>query len=92
MQDLGVTRTIAIIAAVIVVVGLIIIGSQYWSTISGGAGAALIDFKALPDTLTLPKDTYEQMVNLTDEYFTHTDMASRNELIRQLRQLLADLS
>ncbi len=91
-KDTGVIRTVAIIAAIIIVAGLVIIGSQYWGTITGGAGAALIDFEKLPDTLTISQDTYRQMVDVTDEYFTHTDMASRNELVRQLQQLLISIS
>ena len=91
MESGGITRTIAIVAAAIVVVGLIIIGSQYWGTITGGAGAALIDIETLPPQILVPRDTYSQMVSLTEEYFTHTDMASRNELMRQLQEILVDL-
>ena len=91
-QNGGILRMVVIMAAVIVVIGLIIIGSQYWSDLTTGAGAALIeDIEVLPEQITISKDTFSQMVGLTEEYFEHTDMATRSILIRELQEVLVSL-
>lgn len=91
MEDTGAFKTIAIVAAVIVVLGLVLIGSQYFRGVTSGAGAALMDFEALPSTLTISRGDYQQAVTLTGEYFSQTDLVTKNSIMQELQDLLVSL-
>jgi|GEM_PF-7010451 len=83
-------RLIGIVGGVILVLGVLLIASQQIVGLTGGASADVINYDLLPPTITISSEEYQQAFDLIGAYQVKTDLASKNEIIQQLSELMAD--
>lgn len=70
-------------------VGILLLGTQYVSDLTQGASADVVNYDLLPPEIAVSKDDYQKALELVDEYYVHTDLASKNETVQELRELMA---
>ena len=81
-------RLIGGIAAFIVVAGILLISSQYLSDLAGGASADVVNYDNLPAQMTITADQYKEAIGYLDAYSARNDLATKNEIIQDLREHL----
>ena len=81
-------RLIGGIAAFIVVAGILLIGSQYLGDLAGGASADVVNYDTLPAQMTITDEQYKKALEYTDQYQASYDLATKNEIIQELREHL----
>ena len=85
-------KTAGVIAGIVVVLGVLAIGAQYWSSISGGASAQVVDLTQLPNTLEVSKEDYTTLQSLLDRYASVNDLATKNQIMKDFRVIFDGLS
>lgn len=80
------------IAGIVVVLGILAIGAQYWSSMSGGVSAQVIDLDQLPTTLSISKEDYVTVRSLMDRFTTVSDLATKNQIFQEIRTIFDDLA
>ncbi len=85
-------KTAGVIAGIVVVLGILAIGAQYWSSISGGASAQVIDPGQLPNSLQVSKEDYITLQSLLDRYASVSDLATKNQIMQDFRVIFDGLS
>lgn len=83
-------KTVGVVGGVIVVLGLLLIASQYVGDFAGGASADVVNYDRLPETISISSEEYVQALDMVAEYQSKTDLASKNEVITQLRELMSN--
>ena len=82
------TRTVGVMAGIVLVVGALVVFAQFLNRSTSGASADVIEYKNLPAQIVLSKDTYAQALQLIDSYDQAYDLATKNRLIGELKDLL----
>lgn len=82
-------KTVGVVGGVILVLGLLLIASQYVGDLTGGASADVVNYDQLPETISISSEEYRGALDLISQYQTQTDLASKNESITQLRELMS---
>lgn len=85
-------KTAGVIAGIVVVLGVLAIGAQYWSSMSGGASARITDLTQLPNSLLVSKEDYVTMQSLLDRYMSVSDLATKNQIVKEFRVIFDNLS
>jgi len=88
MQNVNL-KLIGAIGGIILVLGVLLIGSQYLSDFTGGASADVINYDTLPPEITISADQYKSALDLIDTYQAKDDLASKNELIQRLKEAMS---
>jgi hypothetical protein len=89
------SRTIKIagaIAGIVVILGVLAIGAQYLSQIGAGANAQVIDAEDVPNAVVVGKEDYLTMRSLLDRYGQVTDLATKNQIMGDLRIIFNGLT
>ena len=84
-------RIAGVIAGIVVVLGILAIGAQYLGQIGGGANAQETDVTEVPPVVSLQKEDYVTMKSLLDRYGSVSDLATKNQIIGQLRVVVDGL-
>ena len=82
-------KLIGVIGGVIIMLGVLLIGSQYISDFTGGASAEVINYDQLPPQITITSDQYKQVLEQINTYQAQQDLASKNETIQRLKEMMA---
>lgn len=82
-------RLIGIVGGVILVLGVLLVASQQFVGLTGGASADVINYDLLPPNITVSSEEYRQAYDLIGAYQAKTDLASKNEIIQELSELMA---
>ena len=90
-MDSKTIRLAGVIAGIVVVLGILAIGAQYFSQISGGANAQVTDITEIPPIVSMPKEDYVTIKSLLDRYGSVSDLATKNQIIGQLRSVVDGL-
>ncbi len=85
-------RSAGVIAGIIVVLGVLALGAQYWSSLSGGASAQVIDLAQIPNSISVSKEDYVTMKSLLDRYSSVSDLATKNQIVREFRSIFDNLA
>jgi hypothetical protein len=84
-------RTAGVIAGIVVVLGVLAIGTQYFSQVSGGASAQVINTVDLPSTIDVSKEDFITIQSLLDRYTMVTDLATKNQIVKEIRTIFGGL-
>lgn len=85
-------RSIGLIAGVIVIVGVLAIGSQgFLSGATTGVSADAPSDALIPSEVTITKEQYQDFVATFAEYFEGGSLAEKNEIITEMRERFYDL-
>ncbi len=84
-------RSAGVIAGIVVVLGVLALGAQYWSSLSGGAGAQVLDLAQLPNSISVSKEDYVTMQSLLDRYSSISDLATKNQIVKEFRDIFDNL-
>ena len=87
-----VMRTAGVIAGIVVVLGVLAIGAQYWSSMSGGASAQVVDLERLPTTISMSKEDYVTVRSLMDRFTAASDLATKNQIFKEIRGIFDGLA
>jgi hypothetical protein len=82
-------KLIGVIGGVILMLGVLLIGSQYVSDFTGGASADVVNYDQLPPEIAVTSEQYRQALEMIDEYQAKDDLASKNEVVQRLKEGLA---
>lgn len=69
--------------------GILLVGSQYVSDLTQGASADVLNYDALPSEVTISGFEYREAMEKLAEYESKDDLASKNDIIRDLGQIMA---
>ncbi|MDD5605717.1 MAG: hypothetical protein PHR51_00030 [Patescibacteria group bacterium] len=84
-------RSIGIVAGVILVVGVLIVGSQYLRNATGGVSADAPTAELIPAEVSMTKSQYQDFIGKFEEYSQATDLATRNEIMTEIRESFYNL-
>jgi len=84
-------RTAGVIAGIIVVLGILALGAQYLSNLSGGASAQVVNLEQLPPSVSVSREDYTTMLSLLDRYTAVSDLATKNQIFKELRAVVTGL-
>jgi len=78
-------RLIGLVGGAILLLGVLLIGSQHFSDLTGGANAGVVNYDLLPPQITISGDQYRHALELLDTYSAHDDLATKNQIVQSLR-------
>lgn len=87
----GTIKTAGVMAGVVVVLGVLVIGAQYVSNLTGGASAQVIELDKLPAAILVSREDYTTMVSQIDAYWAAHDLATKNQVMKELQTVVEGL-
>ncbi len=81
-------RGLFVLAGIIVIVGILLIASQYLGDLTTGASAEVLNYEELPQTLEVDKEEYRKALDLVSQYGSVDDLATKNNIIQELEEEL----
>ena len=91
-MDNKTVRTAGIVAGIVVVLGVLVIGAQYLGGLTGGASAEVIKYDELPNEIKITKDDYVSMKSVLDSYWAASDLATKNQKIKEFQNIFDGLA
>lgn len=81
-------RLIGLVGGAILMLGILLLGSQYVSELTRGASADVVNYDELPAEISISSSEYRQALDKLAEYEAKDDLASKNDLVGELRQMM----
>lgn len=82
-------RLIGMVGGVILMLGILLMASQRFAGLTGGASADVVNYDQLPAEITLTQAQYKEAMDLLGEYSSRDDLASKNEIVTELREVMS---
>ena len=82
-------RLVGMVGGVILLLGVLLVASQYVADFTGGASADVVNYDLVPAEVTISKEEYRMALDKVAEYRSKTDLASKNEIIQELAELMS---
>lgn len=83
-------RLIGLVGGAILIVGILLVGSQYVSDLTQGASADVLNYDDFPAEITISGMEYREALEKLAEYDARDDLAGKNDIVRDLSQIMAD--
>ena len=77
-------RLIGMVGGVILMLGILLMASQRFAGL-----ADVVNYDQLPAEITLTQAQYKEAMDLLGEYSSRDDLASKNEIVTELREVMS---